>query len=132
MPSLVLGYVAGSGYSPLISGNPWSGHLEPVGGIQLVMDRANSGSVYISLSGGNAFSGQMSTLVGSGGPTINSGGMPLSGGGLMDGLQLGPGAAYFVPALGIANKGSVSGTYSLCCGCDTAVSGLGRIYYEIY
>lgn len=135
MPSFVLGYVAGSGFTPLFSGNPWSGRVEPVGGLQIVSDKNNSGNIYVSLSGGNAFSGQISTLVGSGGPTITSGAMPISGGmqiGFMDGIPVGPGGAYFVPRLAIQNTGPNSGTFNICVGCDLACSGLARVYAEAF
>ncbi len=133
---MVVSYVAGSGFVPLFSGvGPWSGRLEPIGGLQLRAARENSGSVYVSLSGGNFFSGQIGTLVGSGGPTINSGGWtPLSGNissGLMDGMQIGPGDAYFVPRIAIPNTGASSGNWSICLGCDTLCSGgFARVYVE--
>ncbi len=136
MPSMVLGYVPGSGFTPLFSGLPWSGRLEPIGGIQVVADRNNSGNIYISLSGGNSFSGQISTLPASGGPTITSGGMPLSGGitsgwGLMDGIQVGPGGGYFLPRIAIPNLGAFSGIMNVCVGCDPACSGQARVYAEL-
>lgn len=131
MPSVFLGYVAGSGFTPLVSGNPWSGQLEPVGQVYVKADYRNSGYVYVSLSGAWAFSGQMSTLVGSGGPTINSGGMPLSGLGLMDGMILAPGDVYPVPRMAMANTGPYSGRYPICVGCDAAASGFARVYFEM-
>ncbi len=132
MPSMVMGFVAGSGFTPLVSGNPWSGQLEPVGGIQFYAAPTNSGAIYLSLSGGNFFSGQAGQLVTSGGPTINSGSMYLSGGaysGNMDGFPIFPGGGFFVPKLGLTNTGPTSGTIGLCVGCDTACSGLGRLYW---
>lgn len=135
MPSVKLGYVPGSGFMPLISGNPWSGINAPMAGIQIRADRNNSGSIYVSLSGAFQFSGQMSTLVASGGPTINSGAMLLSGGinsGRMDGMQVGPGDSYFVARAYVPNLGQVnSGHYGICVGCDPECSGLGRVYFEV-
>ena len=135
MPSMVLGYVPGSGFAPIYSGNIWSGQLEPVGGIQFIASPQNSGMIYLSLSGGNAFSGQFGTLVGSGGPTINSGAAPLSGGqfsGALDGIPIPPGAGYFLPKLAFTNVGPNSGNINLCVGCDPACSGLARLYWQTY
>jgi hypothetical protein len=131
MPSLVLGFVAGSGFTPLISGNFFSGTpREPYGGCQIRADRNNSGNIFISLSGAFVFSGQVGLLPASGGPTITSGCMPLSGGissGIMDGMQIGPGDAYFIPKLAFP----ISGYYGICAGCDLACSGQARIYIEM-
>ncbi len=127
MPSVL--YAGGvSGPQLLISGNPFSGQLAPIGGIQLVADRSNSGSLYIG------FSGNM---------TQTSGSFPLSGGGLADGIQLGPGGAYFIPRQCIrgifSGAGGVSsGMSNLLSGSpfnifflgDAAVSGQGRLYWE--
>src|SRR5690349_5082660 len=133
MPSMVIDYVPGSGYTPLFSGSWFSGGpREPVGGVQLYADPANSGRIYISLSGGYPVSGQFGLLVGSGGPTITSGAMRLSGGGssgLMDGFPLPPGGGYFVPRLGF---NSLSGFYPMCAGTDPACSGgFARLYWEL-
>ncbi len=137
MPSILVGYVAGSGFTPLVSGGLfWSGHLLPVGGIRIYAPKLNSGSIYISLSGGNAFSGQISTLVTSGGPTIKSGGFALSGGysaGIMDGFEMAPGDTYFVPRMAIPNTGANSGIVNLCVGADLACSGtFGRVAWEVF
>lgn len=134
MPSSIVTYIPGSGFTPLFSGNPWSGRVEPVGGIQLRADRANSGNLYISLSGGNLYSGQFGTLVGSGGPTITSGQGWGSGilSGQMDGMQLGPGDPYLIPRLAF-QLGQGSGYFQICAGADPACSGgFARIYSEAY
>jgi hypothetical protein len=117
---------------PLISGDPYSGGLVvPVGGLQVRADKNNSGNVYLSLSGAFVFSGQVGCLPTSGGPTITSGAMPLSGGvssGLMDGFPLGPGDAFFIPRSALLVTGAYSGTYQPCVGCDPAASGQARIH----
>ncbi len=131
MPSFVVAYTPGSGYTPAFSGNPWSGQIEPVGGIQFRADKNNSGAVYISLSGAFVFSGQMGLLVGSGGPTITSGSMFLSGGmnsGACDGFPIYAGDAYFTPKLAF----KVSGVYNICLACDPACSGQARVYAEVF
>jgi hypothetical protein len=132
MASLVLGYVPGSGFVPLFhSGNIFSGRVEPVGGCQVRAWPSNSGAVYISLSGGNVFSGQWGTLPASGGPTITSGAMPLSGGplsGICDGIVLQPGDSYFVPRIAF----QTSGLNQVCAGCDAACSGQARLFWEMY
>jgi hypothetical protein len=133
--SMVLGYVPGSGFCPLISGNPYSGTIVPTGGFQLRADRNNSGNIYVSLSGAFVFSGQVGCLPASGGPTITSGAMPLSGSsnsGRNDALQLGPGDSYFIPHIAIQNTGAYSGTYQICIGGDLSVSGLGRVYWDAF
>ena len=132
MPSLVVDYVAGSGFVPMCSGYPWSGRANiPIGGIQIRADRNNSGNVYVSLSGAYVFSGVVMCLPASGGPTITSGAMRLSGGmnsGRNDAMQLGPGDAYFPPRSALA----VSGTCQICFGCDPACSGgFARVYIEL-
>lgn len=114
MPSLVLGQPLASGPQIIVSGNPWSGLAPtPVGGIQFR---------WIS-SGGNAYIGL------SGGMTINSGQMFLSGGpnsGLLDGFPLAPGDGYFIPKLAFP----LSGTYNVYAMCDQVASGVGRLYFE--
>jgi len=118
-----------SGPQLLISGNPWSGQIVPVGGIQLVMDRNNSGNMYVGFSGNI---------------TRTSGNVPLSGSSLSDGMQVGPGGSYFVPKIalrGVASGagGAGSGMNLLFSGTtpwnifilgDTACSGQGRVYWE--
>lgn len=131
MPSYKFGYIPGSGFVPLISGNPWSGvRLPPQGYVYIVADVSNSGSLYISLSGGNPLSGVTSTLVGSGGPTVQSGDFFQSGGAMMDGVQLRPGQTYTVPRGAVLNTGPNSGAYSLCAACELAGSGRDRVYFE--
>lgn len=130
MASLKLDYTPGSGFVPLISGNPWSGHLEPIGILQLRADKNNSGYVYISLSGAFIFSGQIGAPPASGGPTITSGTFFLSGGissGVCDGFPMGPGDAYAIPRISF-----ISGVYGICAGCDPTCSGQARLYMEAF
>jgi hypothetical protein len=77
--------------------------------------RNASGNAYVGLSGG---------------VTINSGSYPLSGGGLLDGVILGPGDTYYVPKLGCSS--GTLGIAQIYLEADAAVSGQGRIYWEIY
>lgn len=111
MPSLIVGQPLASGPIQIISGNPWSGGRHPITGIQLVLDRSASGCVYVGFSGN---------------VTMTSGGFFLSGSiGINDGLQLAPGAAYFVP------KGAlISGQYNVYVWHDAACSGQARLYFE--
>lgn len=111
MPSIILGNPLASGPVQIVSGNPWSGSFRPVTGIQLVLDRSASGSIYVGLSGN---------------VTMTSGGFYLSGTlGLNDGLQIQPGGAYFIP------KGAlISGQYNVFVWHDAACSGQARLYYE--
>ncbi len=142
MPSLSLGYVPGSGFAPLIpvvaSGAswPWSGKTPgagfggpPLGGIQLYADSANSGAVYVSLSGGNPFSGVYGLPPASGGPTITSGKFDfLFSGGFMDGMKIAPGGAYFIPKAAVP----LSGICNICIGADpTCSGGFARVFYEL-
>ena len=132
MPSLVLGTPFLSGATQIISGNPWSGQLEPKGTIRLWWICAASGAnCYIALSGGGP-------PLSGGFMTYNSGGMLLSGGaasGMLDGIPIAPGgiAEYDVPKLGLGSTGgTTSGTYNLFANCDPAASGIGRLYFEMY
>ena len=111
MPSVILGNPLASGAQIVVSGNVFSGRLAPVGGVQLAWDRNASGNVYIGLSGGM---------------TVNSGGMFLSGGGLLDGMQVGPGGVYFIPKIALATSGAVT----IYAQCDAACSGVSRLYWE--
>lgn len=114
MPSVIVAGLVQSGGQPLISGNPWSGHVVPQGKVRISLDRAASGSVYIGLSGGM---------------TINSGGFTLSGNiGILDGVQVIPGGVYEIPRQAINTSGSIN----VYIGCDAACSGVARIYYEAY
>jgi hypothetical protein len=133
MPSLQINYVPGSGFVPLVSGVLGSGLRQvPVGGCQIVADINNSGSIYISISGGNPASGIYGTLVGSGGPTITSGGSILSGRGQNDGMRLSPGASYFIPKIAM-QTGPMSGSYTICVGADPTCSGpYARVYWEMF
>ena len=124
MPSVLIDN-ARSGGCPLISGNPWSGQaVTPQGQLTIKASRNNSGSIYIGLSGG---------------VTVLSGGFPLSGGGMRDGMEIGPGGAYTIPKLAFSNAGpGVSGVYALSGGfgiyvaCDAACSGQARAFWEAF
>ena len=116
MPSTLLGNPMLSGPQIVISGNPWSGfHASPVGGVQLRAATNSSGVIYIYVSGGA-------------GMTINSGGFFLSGLGLLDGMPLGRGDAYWLPKLALP----VSGTLNLYAHVSVEGSGQTRLYYEIF
>jgi hypothetical protein len=112
-----------SGGCPMISGNPYSGRqYAPQSELVIVADPRNSGIVYVGLSGG---------------VTTNSGGFPLSGGGLLDGMPIPPGASYSIPRMAF-DKGGISGSFSTSGGfgiylcCDAAASGRARVYWETY
>jgi len=139
MPSMIVGYVPGSGFQPIFSGGIWSGLKVPVGGIQLRADNANSGRLFVSLSGAFVFSGQIGCIPQSGGPTITSGTYPLSGGfssGQCDGFVLNPSDSYFIPSIALFHQPVQSGlfgsgTFQVCVGADPGCSGtFGRIYFE--
>lgn len=114
MPSTLLTAASGSPF-PLFSGNLWSGQgtPHPIGGVQLTLSPTASGNAYVSLSGGG---------------TVNSGGMFLSGGGLLDGMVMTPGAGYFIPKIGCG----VSGTLQIYATCDAAGSGQSRLFWECF
>lgn len=120
MPSTLLGNPYLSGGQLIISGNPWSGQIRPVGGVQLLLHPNSSGNAYITMSGG--------VRPTSGGPTVNSGGFFLSGRGLMDGMLMSPGASYFIPRIGTG----LSGFITVYANCDQAASGQARLYYEVF
>lgn len=100
---------------PLVSGNFWSGvsNKPAIGGIQLRLDRAASGNAYIALSGGG---------------TQQSGGFLLSGINTTDGMQIGPGDAYFLPRISFTPSGQLN-VYVMS---DAACSGQARLYYECF
>ena len=68
-----------SGGIPLVSGDIFSGLPYPIGGVQLVWDKAAPGPIYVGASGT---------------PTFLSGGV-FSSGGLADGVKLNPGDGWF-------------------------------------
>lgn len=112
MPSTIAGQPLASGPQLLVSGCYWSGKpASPVGGVLVVLDRTASGSIYLG------FSGSL---------TLTSGGFPLSGGGLTDGVQLAPGQERFIPRLMTGNSGQLSIYFWH----DAAISGQGRVYWE--
>lgn len=114
MPSVLIGNPLASGPQILISGCFWSGRQAvPQGGIQLRLSPDASGNVYVGLSGGT---------------TMMSGGMFLSGGGRLDGMIMAPGDPYFIPRAAFG----VSGTINVYVRHDAAASGQGRMFYEIF
>lgn len=119
MPSVIC--TNQSGGQLIFSGNMWSGVFRPQAGVQFKADRVNSGSVYIAMSGNM---------------TVQSGGFPLSGGlysGALDGMQLGPGDAYWLPAIAFANKGGpTSGTPNIYAATDAGASGQARLYVDAF
>lgn len=120
MPSVLLSPASGSPF-PVYSGNLFSGQgNHPVGIVQLRWAREASGNAYIYLSGGN-----------SGGLGINSGGVFMSGGqlsGLSDGMVMYPGDAYSIPK----SACGASGQLGIYASCDSAASGVGRLYFESF
>ena len=112
MPSTLPGFQSGG--QPLVSGNPYSGQIFPVGGIQLWSAFDSSGSVYVGVGLG----------LHSGGITITSGGA-FSSGGIDDGMEMRPGGAFFVPRL--LCSGQVD---KILLAVPAAVSGRCRIFWE--
>jgi hypothetical protein len=110
MPSAVVGFTSGG--QVLYSGTAYSGRLVPVGGVQIVAHPSNSGNVYVALSGG---------------VTVTSGGFPLSGGGLLDGIPLAAGSSYFVPKSALGASGFVN----IWLASDAACSGQARVHWEL-
>lgn len=112
MPSTLIGNPLASGAQQVLSGNIWSGTgVSPQGGVHFQWDINASGSVYLALSGG---------------ATLNSGSYFLSGGGLLDGVQLPPGRSYFMPKLAF----KTSGEFNVFARHDPAASG-NRLFYEV-
>ncbi len=111
MPSVLVGNPLASGPQIIVSGNPWSGVISPVGEIRLKLDVTSSGNVYIGYSGNL---------------TSTSGGMFLSGG-FTDGMVLHPGNTYSVPRL----KTGLSGNFSIFARHDAACSGQGRLWFDV-
>lgn len=107
MPSTLIG--AQSGGVQLVSGNFFSGTSWPHGGIQLKASRSNSGHVYVGLSGG---------------VTQTSGGA-LASGGMLDGMEVAPGDAYFIPKLVCSGRAT-----AVFITCDPTVSGRCRVFWE--
>lgn len=131
MPSLILGFISGG--TNIVSGNYWSGQgtIHPVGGIQLLAHPANSGIIYVALSGAIfANSGRQGITVLSGVSQL-SGGLA-SGAGNMDGMPLSPGTPYFIPKLAFPQSSSGVIFPQVWCQPDAAASGQGRIHFEIF
>lgn len=114
MPAVRLGFLSGG--TNLLSGNFFSGQgqFKPTGGVQLKMDKNNSGNVYVALSGG---------------VTVGSGVFQQSGfTGRMEGVQLNPGDPYFVPKSAFQTSGSPT----IFCQPDANCSGQAVVYFEPY
>ena len=110
-----------SGGIRLISGDVFSGTGFPAGGIQIYLDTAAPGPIYIGLPW---FSGGAPAASGvEGGVTITSGGS-LSSGGLQDGFKLTAGRDFFIPRVRL-----YSGISSIRIGAPAASSG-GIIFWE--
>lgn len=110
MASTILGNPIASGPQVIISGNPFSGTVVPIGGVQLWLDSTASGAAYIG------FSGNL---------TLTSGGMFLSGGGVNDGMKLTPNTGYFIPKMEF-----ISGQLNVFAWVDVAGSGQARLWWE--
>lgn len=111
MPSFIFG--GSSGGELIISGNPWSGQIRPQGGIQLKLAANSPGSLYVGFSGGI---------------TIASGGLFRSGGGLLDGMGMTPGGAYWIPRIATGPSGFVN----VYVQGEPITSGQSRLFYEIF
>ena len=116
MPSILLGwdYTNSGGAQIVVSGNPWSGSVFPVGGIQLGWSPQASGNCYVGLSG--------NILMTSGGVGANT----LSG--YLDGFLIGPGLSYFIPRV----RFPLSGVFNIYAFCDAACSGQGRLSFDAF
>lgn len=114
MPSTLVGFQSGG--QPIVSGNPYSGRIAPVGGVQLLLGANASGTVYVGTALG----------LSSGGITIQSGG-DLSSGGLSDGLPIDPGGGLFIPALKCSGQ-----IDKILVAVPPAVSGRCRLYWEAF
>ena len=113
MPSCLVGHVSGG--QLLISGNPWSGRILPVGGIQFATPANGGVNIYIGLSGNM---------------TVNSGVGYASGisSGFMDGMIMRPASTYFIPKICFAASGSFN-VYAMS---ETAAnSGTPRVFWEV-
>lgn len=114
MPSTLPGFQSGG--TPLVSGNPFSGRIAPVGGVQLYSAFDSSGSAYVGVALG----------LSSGGVTMTSGG-DLSSGGMRDGMEIRPGGGYFVPALKCSGQ-----VDKILVAVPAAVSGRVRLFWEAF
>jgi hypothetical protein len=113
MPSTLPGFVSGGSF--LVSGNPWSGTIAPVGGVNLKLGFDASGPVYVGVLLG----------LSSGGITATSGGA-LSSGGLSDGYELRPGDSYPIPTLRCSGQ-----VQKIAVVVPAATSGRCRLFYDV-
>ena len=127
MPSILLtAHTTVSGGYNLISGTAfWSGKpWPPTGGVQLKLSSQASGNAYVGLSGG--------VTIGSGGLAALSGAY-LSG--FLDGMELGPGQALFIPRIALGSSGGLigaSGGPGIFVACDPTCSGQARLFWEAF
>lgn len=114
MPSFLVGKPVLSGPDVMVSGWAWSGKASyPVGYVQIRTHPNSSGNIFLGYSGGM---------------TMNSGGLFLSGGGLLDGMLLAPGDAFAVPRLATGQSGNLSIYFRG----EAATSGQARVFWEIF
>lgn len=118
MPSLQV--FPQSGGIGIVSGNPYSGTLFPVGGVQLKVD-TSGGPIYVGLAIPLGVTPPVS-----GGPMTFTSGGSLTSGGLLDGVQLAPGDPYFIPKVRLS-----SGLQTIRLNCAAASSGT-RLYWECF
>lgn len=117
MPSVIVGAISGG--MQLVSGNFWSGvaAFRPQGTVQLRWDPTlSSGRCYVGFSGG---------ITTGSGAVIGSGGIAS---GMLDGMILNPSDSYMIPRLAFG----LSGNLDIFVTCDAAVSGVGRLWFEIF
>ena len=114
-----------SGGINLVSGDIFSGNSLPVGGFQLKLARAAPGPIYVGIRRNNQLPdyGQFSGGLSGSYPTITSGGT-LSSGGMLDGMELSPGDAQFIPRIALP-----SGIQDIKIAVPAASSG-GRLFYD--
>ncbi len=118
MPSMQVGFFSGG--QPLVSGNPFSGTLYPVGGVYLRLDASGTGPIYVGLP----FPGQVIPVSGSPMTFLSGGGQ--SSGGLLDGMQLNSyDSPYFIPKLRLTSGISTIRVNSL-----TGNSGV-RLFWDV-
>lgn len=113
MPSCQL--LSASGGIRLVSGDLYSGSPQLIGGVQLKLAKGAPGAVYVGLP----------ALSGSAAVTATSGGS-LSSGGLLDGMELNPAEAYFIPKVRL-----MSGIETIRVAVPAASSG-GVLFWEVF
>ena len=113
MPSCLVGHMSGG--QLIISGNPYSGRIVPVGGIQFATPQNGGANLYIALSGNMTVSSGVGVASG-----VSSG--------FLDGMILRGASTYFIPRICFP----VSGTFNVYAMSETpATSGVPRLYWEV-